>query len=237
MARIVDIPKGTRLTSALTYFAQQLPTKEVGWLELFGRASDVTVSAGGNKRELSGSYEVVHCVCVVSVNGTTISGVLANDDGRALYSGPVADLVSNGITGRLTTLPKTPWQPAVTSNNTPAPTDMKATQEQTAADITWASLSAAGGMAPVRTETTTQAPKPPPVELKTGDILIHPRFGRCRVVRSPAFGKLKVRRPNGSFTDLHMKVIDITRVETVDEERLIHMQMKSTAKQDGRLDR
>ena len=39
-----------------------------------------------------------------------------------------------------------------------------------------------------------------------GDIVVHPRYGRCTVVRSPKFHRLKLRRTTGAFFDLHLKV-------------------------------
>ena len=223
MARIVDIKKGTQLSAALAYFAQQLPAKEVGWLELYGQVSDVSVRRDNSR--LPSTYELVHCVCMISTSEHTISAVLADTLGHAFYSGDIQDLTSQGITGRLSTLPKTPWVPNLSKATESPRIDPKATQEQKAADITWADL-AGSQPAPTKPAPPTNTQRQTSVELKTGDVLLHPRFGRCRVVRAPAFGKLKVRRPNGSFTDLHMKVIDIIRVETADGERLVHMQIK-----------
>ena len=56
-----------------------------------------------------------------------------------------------------------------------------------------------------------QQPESATVELRRGDILIHPRFGRCQVARDAMFGKIKVRRPTGALMDLHMKVLEFTR--------------------------
>jgi hypothetical protein len=39
-----------------------------------------------------------------------------------------------------------------------------------------------------------------------GDTVVHPRYGRCAVVRAPKFHKLKLRRTTGAFFDLHLKV-------------------------------
>ena len=47
-------------------------------------------------------------------------------------------------------------------------------------------------------------------ELKRGDVLLHPRFGPCTVIKPPSFGKIKVRRENGAFVDLHMKILQLT---------------------------
>ncbi len=63
-----------------------------------------------------------------------------------------------------------------------------------------------GAPAPQKPRTTNEEPT-----LRPGDILLHPRFGRCRVARGPMFGKVKVRRPTGALIDLHMKVLVFTR--------------------------
>jgi hypothetical protein len=41
---------------------------------------------------------------------------------------------------------------------------------------------------------------------KRGDTVVHPRYGRCAVVRAAKFHKLKLRRTTGAFFDLHLKV-------------------------------
>ncbi|MFN3197038.1 MAG: hypothetical protein ACE366_01300 [Bradymonadia bacterium] len=48
-------------------------------------------------------------------------------------------------------------------------------------------------------------------ELQVGDLLQHPRFGRCRVMRPAERGKVKVRLPAGRLTDLHLKVVRLIR--------------------------
>ena len=227
MARIIEIPKGTTLVSALDYFVGQLPSKELGWLELFGRVSHVTVA--DKPKVFSESYHLGHCICVASHSGHQVSLTLSSEDGQVVYSGPALDLMSQGIRGRLSTLPKTPWTPDKAKRPEAGKATSKKTKEYRVKDLTWAAL-AATQHEPSRQEATTQAPKPPALELKAGDILLHPRFGRCRVVRAPAFGKLKVRRPNGSFTDLHMKVFEIVKVETIDGERHVQLQIKNMPK-------
>ena len=98
--------------------------------------------------------------------------------------------------------------------------------------MSWTDLTA------VRPEDISVSPmaiKPEPVGgadpdiLKVGDVMLHPRFGRCKVVKAPSFGKVKIRRPSGSFTDLHLKVIRITKIEEKDGDRMIHIQIKPTA--------
>ena len=228
MARIIDIPEGADLYASLAYFARQLPPKEVGWVELFGPVSQVQVGSAITLPD--GDYTLVGCVCVLSSSKVEVSGFIVNEQGQTVYSGLIRDLVSKGITGRLSTLPKAPWRPDVNQKQArPSQKHTTTTTEQKVVDVTWASL-ANNPDAPERREEITQAPKAPPMEIRAGDVLLHPRFGRCRVVRAPAFGKLKVRRPNGSFTDLHMKVLEISRIENVHGERLVHLQIKPAQK-------
>ncbi len=54
-----------------------------------------------------------------------------------------------------------------------------------------------------------------------GDIVVHPRYGRCAVVRSPKFHKLKLRRTTGAFFDLHLKVCNFV-VEADDEGHAVY---------------
>lgn len=56
--------------------------------------------------------------------------------------------------------------------------------------------------------------------LHRGDIILHPRFGKCKVARDPMFGKLKVRRPTGALLDLHLKVLNFERMPDEDGARV-----------------
>ncbi|MGK0362606.1 MAG: hypothetical protein ACI9U2_004927 [Bradymonadia bacterium] len=47
--------------------------------------------------------------------------------------------------------------------------------------------------------------------LVTGDVLLHPRFGRCVVSRMIAKSKVKLRRPSGGLFDMHLKVCSFVR--------------------------
>lgn len=61
-------------------------------------------------------------------------------------------------------------------------------------------------------------------ELRIDDVLIHPRFGRCRVVR-PGDDKVKVRRPTGAFIDLHLKVCTFNRLPDEDGRRVFELRI------------
>jgi len=63
-------------------------------------------------------------------------------------------------------------------------------------------------------------------ELKPGDVLLHPRFGRCRVVRTPMFGKVKARRPTGALIDLHLKVLLLKRLPDEDGRRIFEVSIR-----------
>ena len=58
-------------------------------------------------------------------------------------------------------------------------------------------------------------------QFKRGDIVIHPRYGRCAVVRTPKFHKLKLKRTTGAFFDLHLKVCRFD-VEADDDGRAVY---------------
>lgn len=61
-------------------------------------------------------------------------------------------------------------------------------------------------------------------DLKSGDLLIHPRFGRCKVIKV-ADDKIKVRRPTGAFIDLHMKVCTFSRLPDEDGRRAFEVRI------------
>lgn len=47
--------------------------------------------------------------------------------------------------------------------------------------------------------------------LVAGDVLLHPRFGRCVVSRMIGKSKVKLRRPSGGLFDMHLKVCSFVR--------------------------
>ena len=55
-------------------------------------------------------------------------------------------------------------------------------------------------------------------ETKPGDILVHPQFGRCRVVGQVENEKIKLRTATGRFIDLHLGYVKLSR--QADEEGL-----------------
>ena len=61
-------------------------------------------------------------------------------------------------------------------------------------------------------------------DLRGGDLLIHPRFGRCKVIKV-ADDKLKVRRPTGAFIDLHMRVCTFTRLPDEEGRRVFDVRI------------
>ena len=58
-----------------------------------------------------------------------------------------------------------------------------------------------------------------------GDLLIHPQFGRCKVVKSDEGDKVKIRLPAGRFTDLHLKFITLERQADEDGTRVFRVQI------------
>lgn len=64
-----------------------------------------------------------------------------------------------------------------------------------------------------------------PPNLIPGDILIHPRFGRCRVVRKPTGNKVKLRRPTGAMFDMHLRVAKFQRQSDEDGKRVFGLRI------------
>lgn len=64
-----------------------------------------------------------------------------------------------------------------------------------------------------------------PPDLRSGDILLHPRFGRCRLVKMLSGGKVKVRRPTGGFFDLKLDVCTFSRQRDEDGKRVFRLKI------------
>ncbi len=64
-----------------------------------------------------------------------------------------------------------------------------------------------------------------PPDLTRGDVLIHPRFGRCKVLRSAQAGKLTIQRPTGAHIDLHMKSVTFRRLPDEDGKRAFQIKI------------
>lgn len=62
-------------------------------------------------------------------------------------------------------------------------------------------------------------------QLQIGDILIHPRFGRCTVARVTSPEKVKVRRPTGALFDMHLKVVHFRRQGDEDGKRVFALRI------------
>jgi hypothetical protein len=63
-------------------------------------------------------------------------------------------------------------------------------------------------------------------DLEPGDLLVHPRFGRCRVVRAPVSEKVKLKRPTGGLFDMHLRVVSFTRAPDEDGRRVFRLEIK-----------
>ncbi|MCA9542439.1 MAG: hypothetical protein KC620_26260, partial [Myxococcales bacterium] len=63
-------------------------------------------------------------------------------------------------------------------------------------------------------------------ELRVGDLVVHPRFGRCRVVREAADSKIKLRTASGGrFFDLHLRVARFARLPDEDGKRVFRLRI------------
>lgn len=63
-----------------------------------------------------------------------------------------------------------------------------------------------------------------PPDLRPGDLLLHPRFGRCKVARGGR-DKVKVRRPTGGHFDLALKVCTFTRLPDEEGRRVFQVRI------------
>lgn len=61
-------------------------------------------------------------------------------------------------------------------------------------------------------------------EAKAGDILVHPQFGRCKVVGSNDGERIKVRMATGRFVDLHLGYVKLQRQADEDGLRVFRVQ-------------
>ena len=63
-------------------------------------------------------------------------------------------------------------------------------------------------------------------EAKLGDILVHPQWGRCKVLSHPNGDKVKIRLPTGRFVDLNMSVLNLVRQADEDGARVFRVSSK-----------
>lgn len=60
-------------------------------------------------------------------------------------------------------------------------------------------------------------------EAKAGDILVHPQFGRCKVVGSTEGERVKIRMATGRFVDLHLGYVKLQRQADEDGVRVFRV--------------
>ncbi len=114
---------------------------------------------------------------------------------------------------------------------TPAPATPKSEATPAPSGGGWAAAVAAS-QAPKRTSGSRRPASPSDLgfdvdgdpDLRRGDVLLHPRFGRCKVIKA-ASDKVKVRRASGAFIDLHMKVCRFTRLPDEDGKRVFDVRI------------
>lgn len=231
MARIVQIPVNMSLRTALDYFAGELPKKETGWIELLGTASKIQ-SAPGQFVDHSQTLNITQCTCILKAGKHSVTGTLSDAKGQIIYSGPVHDFIADRIDGRLTMIPHTPWTPPRDSVAEPIPPSAKDTVSLEKPHVSWGDLTQLSESKSASNESPQQMKSSQAVvadvaseTFAVGDVMIHPRFGRCKIVRAPSFGKVKVRKPSGAFSDLHLKVIQIVQIERTKTNRVFHVQI------------
>lgn len=115
---------------------------------------------------------------------------------------------------------------------TTRPAEPAASAAAKPATVGWgAAVAASRDPAPVRPAPSARVAEPADLgfdvddpDLRKDDILIHPRFGRCRVV-VPGDDKVKVRRPTGAFIDLHFKVCTFSRLPDEEGKRVFELRI------------
>jgi hypothetical protein len=229
VARIIQIPQTMSLSAALKYFSNELPEKEAGWIELFGTASEIQTEPDHFIRATE-TFNITNCVCLLMGTKTTITATISETNGAIIYSGPIHDFTSESIEGRITMLPQNKWTPPRASMTPKAQQNTKATVSLEANAMSWGDLAQMSKQQtlvsePQSTPTKESIDKKTTASFAVGDVMMHPRFGRCKIVRAPSFGKVKIRKPSGSFADLHLKVIQIVRVERSNAGRLFHVEI------------
>lgn len=234
MARVITIPEKMTLKSALDYFADQLPSKESGWVELSGVVRGVDAYSS-QIISPDDHVHLTHFACTLTKTKRHGYGTIANQKGQVLYTGPIDDLTSVELQGRLSMMPQAPWSPPDEPSIVSTTQRQRETVNLDNGEVSWSDLAQLANQtnelnsAPTPVSTAVQpSPQLTTQEFAVGDILMHPRFGRCKVVRAPSFGKIKIRKPSGAFSDLHLKVVQITRVEMTSGGRTIHVRIGKT---------
>ena len=221
------------LSTALQYFSNELPEKEAGWIELFGTASNIQ-NGPGHFIRANETFNITNCVCLLVGAKMTVTATVSEMNGSIIYSGPIHDFTSESIDGRITMLPQNKWTPPDTATTPEAKQNTKATVSLDANAVSWGDLAQMSKQQTTESEPPSQrikraAEDKPTASFAVGDVMMHPRFGRCKIVRAPAFGKVKIRKPSGAFADLHLKVIQIVRIERGNTGRLFHVQIGPTS--------
>ena len=208
------IDQGRPVESTLKKWINQKDLALPCYVQLNGTLSQVDVSPSPDSPPLSvtGPLYIASGQTVIDEHQTQTMGVVSWSDNGVprMLAGRLANLVADHITGvwfgrtissPITFAPSHAPAPILTDAfgdepDTITPDDilkparsaLKSTMEmpqlgelQSAVDSGWAQAMSESQAASSASESE--------VELKPGDIMLHPRFGRCRVARSPMFGK------------------------------------------------
>lgn len=74
---------------------------------------------------------------------------------------------------------------------------------------------------PARREAAPEVDEPEPPEVRAGDLLLHPTFDACEVIREAEPGTLEIRvQKNSSFRRIRMEVFEVTPREPRDGQRV-----------------
>jgi hypothetical protein len=137
--------------------------------------------------------------------------------------GPADQLDLSETAAELDAKPSRPtasgWGAAVAASKRAAPASAETGTASARAAAPAAKSTGGWGAAVAASQSRSRGGRPSPDELgfdapptlMAGDVLLHPRFGRCTVSRMVGKSKVKLRRPSGGLFDLHMKVCAFVR--------------------------
>ncbi len=230
-----SIPAGASLVEFMSAFQLRHSLDENTSARAWGRLLNATVSRGPHGPSIVVSEQAYLVGCDVSFDddGFTALGTVSWRDG--LVAGEVTAAVSAGITVTVHRHPSATssvptaspqaggWSAAVSASTEP---DMP-NQPSTASDGT----ASGWGMAVASSTATEQPSGPLDAEqamnlVRRGDVILHPAFGECTVVKPGQGGKIKIRRPVGGFLDLALRVFTIHRESDRENRRVFSLTLK-----------
>ncbi len=244
-----QIPEGEGLVAYLRDLARRTGVS-AGEARLSGalQHADLRAGPGAAPVALDGPLYLVNGSCAIGGDALVYGVISWSDRGQPrMAAGVLEEAISQSVTVTLESLGETgpapqskarpkkarpkkapksdqiDLSPEIAELSPAAPAPAPAPAPTPPATGGWAAAVAASKVREPLTELMEETGAP---ELRAGDVLIHPRFGRCRVARSPGGSeKVKVRRATGGLIDLHMRVCRFTRQADEDGRRVFRIRI------------